>query len=73
MEDFAYILPYVCREVWCFTEVQDDVQDEYQPGCDGGAVEDVEKGSSYSQQIGKAVEAKVDQMSCKLHNLDVKH
>ena len=73
MEDFAYILPYVCREVWCFTEVQDDVQDEYQPGCDGGAVEDVEKGSSYSQQIGKAVEAKIDQMSCQLHNLDVKH
>ena len=71
MEDCASILPNVCREVWCFKEVQDD--DEYQPGCDGGAVEDVEKGSSYSQQIGKAVEAKVDQMSCQLHNLDVKH
>ena len=45
---------------------------EYQPGCDGGAVEDVEKGSSYSQQISEAVETKVDQMSCQLYNLDVK-
>ena len=54
----------------CIVRVQDD--EEYQPGSDGGAVEDVEKGSSYSQQVGKAVEAKVDQMPCQLHNLDVK-
>ena len=50
-----------------------DEKDEHTPGCDGGAVEDVEKGSSYSQQISKAVEAKVDQMSCQLHNLGAKH
>ena len=47
--------------------------EEYQPGCDGGTVEDIEKGSSYPKQIGKTVEAKVDQMSCQLHNLHVKY